>query len=64
MLIINTRHLEMQEEKIAELKKTKEIWKQRLTYIGLPHQSIISAFSTTYGAWKTVKKPTGAADVS
>ena len=54
----------MQEEKIAELKKVKKIWKQQLTYIGLPHQSIISAFSTTYEAWKAAKKPTGAGDVS
>ena len=27
MLIINLKHLEMQEEKIDELKKEKEIWK-------------------------------------
>ena len=55
MLIINLKHLEMPEEKVAELKKMKEIWKQRFTYIGLPHQSVISTFSTTYETWKMAK---------
>ena len=55
MLIINSKHLEMHEEKVAELKKIKEIWKQRFTYIGLPHQSVISAFSAAYETWKTAK---------
>ena len=59
MLIINLKHLEMHEEKAAELKRMKEIWKQRLVYIGLPHQSIIFAFSTTYEMWKMAKGEIG-----
>ena len=55
MLIINSKHLEMHEEKVVELKKIKEIWKQRFAYIGLPHQSVISAFSAAYETWKTTK---------
>lgn len=55
LLIINLKHLEMHEEKVVELKKVKEIWKQRLTYIGLPHQSVISTFSTAYESWKMAR---------
>ena len=55
MLIINLKHLEMHEEKVAELKKIKEVWKQRFAYIGLPHQSVISAFSAAYETWKMAK---------
>ena len=55
MLIINSKHLEMHEEKVSELKKIKEIWKQRFAYIGLPHQSVILAFSAAYETWKTAK---------
>ena len=59
MLIINLKHLEMHEEKFFELKKVKEIWKQRLAYIGLPHQSVISAFLNAYESWKTTRGATG-----
>ena len=55
ILIINLKHLEMHEEKVVELKKMKEIWKQRFAYISFPHQSVISAFSTAYETWKMVK---------
>ena len=55
MLIINLKHLEMHEEKVAKMKKIKEVWKQRFAYISLPHQSVISAFSVAYETWKTVK---------
>ena len=55
MLIINLKHLEMHEEKVVELKKIKEVWKQRFAYIGLPHQSVISAFSASYETWKMAK---------
>lgn len=48
MLIINQKHLEIREEKVVELKRVKEIWKQRLAYIGLPYLSIIFSFLTTY----------------
>lgn len=57
--IINLKHLEMYKEKIAELKKEKEIWKQRLAYIDLPYQSVISAFSTAYEALKVARNVAG-----
>ena len=59
MLIINLKHLEMHEENMTELKKEKEIQKQRLAYIGLPHQSVTSAFSTAYEAWKATRSVAG-----
>ena len=55
MLVINLKHLEMHEEKVAELKKVKEIRKEWFSYIGLPHQSIISSFLTAYEMWKVVR---------
>ena len=55
MVIINLKHLEMHEDKVVDLKKENEIQKQQFTFIGLPHQSIISSFLTTYEAWKVAR---------
>ena len=52
MMIICRDHLEVNEKKIDNVHKVKDIWKMRLEHIGVPKQKELIKFMDTHKEWK------------
>lgn len=48
MLVFCFDHLEMHKGKVVHVSKKKEVWKQQILHIGLPHYQLILNFSSAH----------------
>lgn len=44
MLIVCLDHLDSHKDKVQLVKRKKELWKQRVIHISLPHVAVIQEF--------------------
>ena len=54
MLGVCTNHLEEHKEKVKQVSLGKEVWRQHILHIGLPHYQVIHDFSNAYMEWWSV----------
>lgn len=52
LLFLCIRHLDSHSDKVAQVHWEKEVWKQRMAHVGLPHNTIIQHFATAHADWK------------
>lgn len=51
MLVVCFDHLEMHKTKVMEVSMDKEVWKECILHIGLPHYQIVHNFSVAHMEW-------------
>lgn len=52
LLFLCIGHLDSHSDRVAQVHKEKEVWKQRMTHMGLPHKPVIQHFIMVYSDWK------------
>lgn len=52
LLFLCIGHLDSHSNKVAQVHKEKEVWKQHIAQVGLPHKPVIQHFITTFSDWK------------
>lgn len=52
LLFLCIQNLGEHSDKVAQIRRKKELWKQRMTHVGLPHIKIIEHFGIAYTDWK------------
>lgn len=55
MLMVFLDHLDSNRDKVQMVKRKKELWKQRVIHIGLPHVTVIQEFSKVHREWSAAK---------
>lgn len=55
MLTICFDHLEAHKMKVLQVSKDKEVWKQHIMHIGLPHYQVVLKFSMTHLEWWNIR---------
>lgn len=52
LLFLCIEHLGNHANRVEQVRKEKEVWKQRIVRIGLPHSALIQNFSAAHVDWK------------